>query len=87
MSAYPNPFNPATTIWVNLPTQEYVTLRVFDMLGREINEIHSGLLTEGAHQIVWNGTDSKNRQVSSGIYLVRLEAAGRLLSHRVMYAK
>lgn len=66
---YPNPFNPSTTIRFSLPRREHVTLRVFDVLGREVATLLDDELSSGEHSVVFN---SKN--LSSGVYFYRLTA-------------
>lgn len=70
--AYPNPFNPLTTISYNLPFDSHVRLAIFDLLGREIIQIENNYKTAGRHNIVWNGRNIFDKQVSSGIYIYRI---------------
>ena len=71
----PNPFNPQTTIAFEIPEQQTVTLRVFDMAGRLVkNLITTELHAPGRHEVVWNGRDESGRQAASGTYFYRLEA-------------
>ena len=65
---YPNPFNPATTISFNLPSKSFVSLNVFDILGREIAKIVSGEMSAGSYSRNWNP-----QGLSSGIYFYRLQ--------------
>ncbi|MBM2846656.1 MAG: Por secretion system C-terminal sorting protein, partial [Bacteroidetes bacterium] len=53
LEAYPNPFNPATTIGFRLANPEQVTLAVYDVLGRQVRVLSSDLLGEGLHNVVW----------------------------------
>jgi len=64
---YPNPFNPTTSISFNLPFQSDVSLKVYDLLGREIQTLHSGNLNSGLHRFSFNGS-----KLTSGIYFVKL---------------
>ena len=66
---FPNPFNPETVIPYTLPERALVTLRVFDVLGREVATLAKGMQEAGAHSLNWNGAD-----LSSGIYFYRLDA-------------
>lgn len=70
---YPNPFNPATTITYTLPENGMVTIKVYDILGREIAVLTDGLNTSGSHSVVWSGKDSKGRDVSSGVYFYNIK--------------
>jgi hypothetical protein len=66
---FPNPFNPSTNISFCLATKSYVTLKVFDLIGREIETLVSEELTEGNHSYRWNAMN-----VPSGVYFYRLQA-------------
>ncbi len=72
---YPNPFNPSTTISYMLPADASVSLRVYDMLGREVSTIVNTTQSAGRYLATWDGMDNLRRAVSSGVYLYRLEAA------------
>ncbi len=66
---YPNPFNPTTTIYFALPSQSFVSLKVFDMLGRKVATLVSENMSAGSYTRQWNATN-----ISSGIYFYRLQA-------------
>jgi hypothetical protein len=66
---YPNPFNPSTTIHFSIAKSLYVTLKVYDILGRGIATLVDGKREEGEHTVVWDG-----KGLSSGIYYYRLQA-------------
>lgn len=70
--AYPNPFNPISTIRYDLPEASHVSLIVYDLLGREVARLVDGDMEPDYHQTVWNGRDATNREVPSGIYIARL---------------
>lgn len=72
MRTYPNPFNPTTTIDFSVPLSGIVTLRVYDLLGREVETILNRWLDAGNHTVQWNATG-----VPSGIYFVKLQTADR----------
>ncbi|MEW6196658.1 MAG: exo-alpha-sialidase [Bacteroidota bacterium] len=65
---YPNPFNPTTTIRFSLPKNEFVQLKVFNMLGQEITKLIDGELNSGEHSVVFNAND-----LASGIYFYQLK--------------
>ncbi|MGH7595302.1 MAG: YCF48-related protein, partial [bacterium] len=71
---YPNPFNPETSIRYELPNNGNVTLAVFELNGRRVALLESGLKTAGQHLIRWDGRDQAGIRVPSGIYFYRLEA-------------
>ena len=71
---YPNPFNPVTNISFDLPRQGYVSLVVYDIMGREIVRIIDGQLLGGHHKFRWSGKHNSGRVASSGIYFYQLTA-------------
>ena len=68
----PNPFNPSTTIRLEVPRGEDVTVAIHDLRGRVVRTMWHGPLAAGRHELVWNGTDERGGVVPSGVYLVRL---------------
>ncbi|MBI5472139.1 MAG: FG-GAP repeat protein [Ignavibacteriae bacterium] len=66
---YPNPFNPITTIAFQIPGNGHVTLKVYDMLGREVATIVDGIREAGVYEEVFDAT-----ALASGVYLYRLQA-------------
>jgi len=66
---YPNPFNPSTNISFTLPTKSFVTLKVYDLLGRGVATLVEGELSAGNHSQEWNATN-----FASGVYFCRLQA-------------
>jgi tetratricopeptide (TPR) repeat protein len=68
---YPNPFNPVTMINFNIPTNAKVTLRIYDMLGREITKLIDQNLTGGNYSIQFDGSS-----LSSGVYFYSLYSVG-----------
>lgn len=71
---YPNPFNPNTTIRYSIPENSTVRLRIFDMLGREIKTLVNTEQAKGEYKATWNGQNNFGQKVSSGTYLLRIEA-------------
>ncbi|MEA1881051.1 MAG: hypothetical protein U9N31_01420 [Candidatus Marinimicrobia bacterium] len=70
----PNPFNPVTNIRISLIEDANITLRVYNLLGEEMNTLAlNRSYGRGNHRFIWAGKDDKGRQLPSGIYLYRLE--------------
>jgi hypothetical protein len=80
--SYPNPFNPSTTISFALPSQSFVTLRIFDLLGREISTIVSEDLPPGLYSREWDAS-----RFASGIYFYRLQAGSFTETKKLMLLK
>ncbi|UCH63251.1 MAG: T9SS type A sorting domain-containing protein [Fidelibacterota bacterium] len=70
--AYPNPFNPVSTVRYDLPQASTVSLAVHDILGREVVRLVESYMEPGYHYAQWNGRDQLGRSVPSGIYIARL---------------
>ena len=85
--AYPNPFNPTTTIDYSLPEASRVTVTVYDMLGRQVRQIDCGMVSTGIHSATWNGRDNSGRHVASGTYIYRLTAGEYTSSGKMMLVR
>jgi hypothetical protein len=66
---YPNPFNPSTTISFTLPSRTFVSVKIFDLLGREVATVFSGQLSAGTYSRQWDASG-----MPSGAYFCRLQA-------------
>ena len=84
---YPNPFNPSTTIEYTLPRPARVSLRVYNLLGREIAALVDDWQDLGYHEIVWHGQDRAGRSVASGMYFAVLHAEDQILSRKIVLIK
>ncbi len=82
--AYPNPFNPMTTIRYDLPEAGKTSLAIFDLAGRRIRTLLDGEMPAGRHSSIWRGRDDAGRPVSSGVYFYRLTAPGYRDSRKVL---
>jgi uncharacterized membrane protein len=86
--AYPNPFNPQTSIPVTVARDGMVRLEIFDAAGRRVRTLHTGHLATGRHEFRWNGRDDRGLSVSSGVYLARLvDGQGQGSSRRLTLMK
>jgi hypothetical protein len=79
---YPNPFNPTTTINFTLPKSMKVKLTVFDVLGREVTTLLNETMTEGLHNVNFEGSG-----YASGVYFYRLEAGNKVFQQKMMLVK
>ena len=84
---YPNPFNPATTIEFKLATRSDARLTVHNLLGQRVALLLNEPREAGSYAVSWNGRDDAGRQVSSGIYLVRLTVGNHFQVRRVTLLK
>ena len=81
--AYPNPFNPTTTIQFEIPSDSLVKLAVYDLLGRKVTELLNEHVSSGLHSIQWNGSNASGNALGSGIYFVRLTAGGLTATSKI----
>ena len=84
ISAYPNPFNPSTTISFDLPTAGRVKLGVFNVNGALIATLLDEVREAGRHDVPWNGRDARGRTVASGVYFYRLETGTGVTTKKLM---
>ena len=69
---YPNPFNPSTQISFDVPNPEFVTLRVYNLLGQDVKTLINQSMVPGRYTVEWNGNDMLNNDVASGVYFYEL---------------
>ncbi len=81
---YPNPFNPTTNISFSIVESSDVSLKVYDLSGKEINELANNFYTPGTYNVMWDATDSYGNQVSSGIYMYQLKSKDGILSNTMI---
>lgn len=79
---YPNPFNPTTTLAYSLPVSSIVSLKVYDILGREIATLVEGMQPAGTHYAIWDASDAP-----SGVYYYRLRAGNFSATRNLMLLK
>ena len=80
---YPNPFNPSTSIRFQVPVNEPVRLKIYDILGKEVRTLADRRFTPGQHTLVWDGRDNRGNPVASGIYVYKM-TAGEFFKMRKM---
>lgn len=73
---HPNPFNPSSTIWYELPEASNVTLVIYDLLGKEIRKWDMRRQAGHSH-IVWDGRNAQGEAVPAGVYIYTLRAKSR----------
>ena len=71
---YPNPFNPTTTINYALPEANYVSIKIYNMLGQEVKTLVNTEVKAGRHKVEWRGENNYGQKVSSGTYIYRITA-------------
>jgi len=84
---HPNPFNASTVVSYELPTSSRVEVLVCDLRGRAVRRLVSADVPSGLHTTRWDGTDDAGRPLPSGVYLVRLQAAGQTAVQKVVLVR
>ncbi len=94
---YPNPFwsgatsrsagNPNTTIRYQLPKATQVVLKIYNIFGQEIRTLVNERRTGGVNSVVWDGRDESGKEVSSGIYIYRLQAGEFIQSRKLSFVR
>ena len=84
---YPNPFNPVTKIEYDIPEEGNMSLRVYDLMGREVRTLVNGLQRAGYHEILWNGMNNKGEQVAAGLYLYQMKSEGLTKTMKMVLIK
>jgi hypothetical protein len=85
--AFPNPFNPMTTVHFTLAKAGFASLGVYDAQGRLLRSLLAGELPAGEQAVSWNGRDALGRPAASGVYFIRLHTDGQELTRKVVLAK
>ena len=87
LSNYPNPFNPTTTISFSIQEESKVDLSIFNIKGNKIKTLFNEPNTKGNYSVVWNGKDTNDRSVASGIYFYKLEAGKKVIINKMLMLK
>ena len=81
-SIYPNPFNPIANIRYDIPEYSNVSIEVFNVLGKKVDILYTGMHSPGGFEIKWDGS-----RFSSGLYLIRMTSNDNIFIEKVMLVK
>jgi len=87
LQTYPNPFNPATTLKIQVPLKlrhEQVVLRIFNVLGQQVRQWRLSVPQSGTIELVWNATDTRGHQLPSGTYFVVVRVQDQIKRLKVL---
>ncbi len=84
---YPNPFNPSTVISYALPQNSFVSIKIYDMLGREVKTLLDSDQSAGVHNLIWNGDNNFGTKVSSGTYIYAIKAGDFYKANKMVLMK
>ena len=79
---YPNPFNPATKIKYSIPHSSLVQIRIFDMLGKELETLVNEEKPSGTYELTWNAAD-----LPSAVYLYQIKAGNFIQTKKMVLMK
>jgi hypothetical protein len=80
--AYPNPFNPVTTLNFALPEETDISIIIYNLQGRQVSTLTDGVMDAGYHSVIWNA-----KHHSSGLYFVQMRAGDYLKTQKLMLVK
>ena len=86
-NAYPNPFNPTTTLRYDLPDDAMVTISIYDLMGRSIRLLVNRRQTAGYRFIQWDATNNLGEPVSAGMYLYTIQAGEFMQTKKMVLLK
>jgi len=81
---FPNPFNPSTSFVFSIPHEDQVTIKIYNVLGKEVKTLVNEKQSTGTHRIEWNGTDVWGMPVSSGLYFYQIETSNQKQVKKMM---
>jgi hypothetical protein len=81
---YPNPFNSSTAIGFGIDKEDYVSLVVYDLLGRQVRYLLQNNLPAGEYNVIWDGRDNRGFDVVSGVYYYRLSVSDRSITNKML---
>jgi len=87
LPAYPNPFNPSTTISYGLENNSHITVEIYDISGKLVSTLINTEQTQGWHSVVWNGTNQIGEQAPAGQYLSKITSGDEVKTTKLMLLK
>ncbi|RPJ36380.1 MAG: T9SS C-terminal target domain-containing protein, partial [Planctomycetaceae bacterium] len=84
---YPNPFNPSTMIEFEIPQRTHVSLKVFDIIGREVATLVNETLSAGYYRRPFHARSSRGEELASGIYFYRLQAGDNVQTRKFVLVR
>ncbi|MBC8204510.1 MAG: T9SS type A sorting domain-containing protein [FCB group bacterium] len=85
--AYPNPFNQSTKILYSIPIKSELNLSIYNIYGQSIKELENSILPAGEYYNYWNGTNQHGKELSAGVYFIRLHMNGESLVRKMIFIK
>tara|TARA_B100001123_G_C15342524_1_gene1035602 strand:- start:2105 stop:5083 length:2979 start_codon:yes stop_codon:yes gene_type:complete len=86
-SAYPNPFNPITTLSYELPIQMFVSIKIYNLMGNEVTILVNDHMSSGPHEIIWNTKNISSSIVGTGVYFATIETEYFSKTQKLVFIK
>lgn len=86
-NAYPNPFNPSTTISFELPERTEISLNIYNVKGQLVKTLINDRLDKGIHSLTWNGDNNHHLKTANGVYFYRLESVNQVITKKMLVLK
>ena len=83
LEAFPNPFNPTTTLRYSVPADGQMKISIYNIAGQHVRTLVDRNMTAGYYSVAWHGRDAMNRRVGSGVYVVRFTTPNRIITKRI----
>ena len=84
---FPNPFNPVTSITFYVAKMDEVSLVVYDITGKEIATLVSGVYTPGSYIVEWDALNNGGYDIASGMYMYRYKSQDKVITRKMLYLK
>ena len=87
MKSYPNPFNPVTNIFFDLPESGRVSVSIYNMKGQLVKTLSDEIYESGKHNLIWNGEDQNGKSCASGVYFIQLSSKMWTAANKIILIK
>jgi len=87
VTAFPNPFNPNTTIRYSVTSSSTTNITIYDITGKRITTLINKYQPSGWHEIQWNGTNQNGKEVPGGVYLSRITVGNEVKTNKLILLK
>ena len=86
-NAYPNPFNPSTSLHISLPDDDLLKVNIYNILGQEIAVLTNQVYRAGEYTLKWNGETSQSEPAGTGIYIISIKYQNNFNTQKVLLVK
>lgn len=84
---YPNPFNASTIISFQINNEQNINFSIYDLLGRRVATLINNKISSGVHKIVWKGKSDDGKELSSGLYIYRIQTQTTVKQKKMLMIK